>query len=176
MSTNLLVLCGSYFGYKDEQVLLEVFGGKYVDLKILPPKTTKYTQRLEVYFFIQYKIYAKRITHFIKVLRSSNMQPKFHDRFFIMKLNSIIYNQLSAETYRPMLRYAWQNVGYDISEPVNNFTSVIDVAWYYRMCSNDMWSLWFSSLCVLYHSYCFEHFIESPHLHLDIYLYCVWLL
>ena len=27
-----------------------------------------------------------------------------------------------------MLRYAWQNAGYDIGEPVDNFTGVIDVA------------------------------------------------
>ena len=27
-----------------------------------------------------------------------------------------------------MLRYTWQNAGYDIGEPVDNFTSVIEVA------------------------------------------------
>ena len=27
-----------------------------------------------------------------------------------------------------MLRYAWHNAGYDIGESVDNFTSVIDVA------------------------------------------------
>ena len=121
LSTNSLVLCGSWSGHEDEQLLLEAFGGKDVDLKIIPPETTKYAQALDVYFFRQYKIYAKRITDFIK-LRSSNMQPKLHDIFFIMKLHSVIYNQLSAEAYRPMLRYAWQNAGYDIAEPVDNFT------------------------------------------------------
>ena len=43
-----------------------------------------------------------------------------------MNLHSVIYNQLSAEAYRPMLCYAWQNAGYDIGEPVDNFTGVID--------------------------------------------------
>ena len=47
LSTNSLVLCGSLSGRKDEQVLLEAFGGKYVNLKIIPPKTTKYAQPLE---------------------------------------------------------------------------------------------------------------------------------
>ena len=56
------------------------------------------------------------------------MQPKLHDRFFIMKLHSVIYNQLSPEAYTTMLRYAWQNAGYDIGEPVDIFTCVIDVA------------------------------------------------
>ena len=59
--------------HRDEQVLLEAFGGKEVDLKIIQPKTTKYAQPPDVYFFRQYKIYAKRITDFIK-LRSRNMQ------------------------------------------------------------------------------------------------------
>ena len=54
LSTNSLVLCGSWSRNKDEQVLLEAFGGKDVDLKIIPPKTTKYAQPLDVYFFRQY--------------------------------------------------------------------------------------------------------------------------
>ena len=33
LSTDSLVLCGSWSGHKDEQVLLEAFGGKDVDLK-----------------------------------------------------------------------------------------------------------------------------------------------
>ena len=103
LPTNSLVHCGSWSGYKYEQVLLEAFGGIDVNLKIIPPKNTKYTQRLDVYFFRQYKIYVKRITDVIN-LRYSNMQPKLNDRFFIMKLHSVIYNQLSAEAYRPWVR------------------------------------------------------------------------
>ena len=56
------------------------------------------------------------------------MQPELHDRFFNMKLHPVIYNQLSAESYTPMLRYAWQNAGYDIDELVDNFTNISDVA------------------------------------------------
>ena len=105
LSTNSPVLCGSCSGHKDKLVLLGAFRGKDVDvdLKINPPKTPKYAQPLNVYSFKQYKLYSKRITDFIK-LRSSNMQPKFHDRFFVMKLHSVIYNQLSAEAYRPRVR------------------------------------------------------------------------
>ena len=44
---------------------------------------------------------------------------------YIMKLHSVIYNQLSAEAYRQMHCYARQN---DIGEPVDNFTGVTDMA------------------------------------------------
>ena len=97
------------------------------------------------------------------------MQPKLHDRFFIMKLQSVIYNQLSAEAYRPMFRYAWQNASYDIGEPVNNFTGVIDVAFSIDVieCAAmtcDHFAFLHCAFCT--HSYCFDHFTESPHLHL----------
>ena len=151
----------------DEQLLLEGSGGKDADLKIIPPKTTKYAQPLDVYFFTQYKTYAKRITDFIK-LCSSNMQPNLHDRFFIMELHCVIYIQLSAVAYRPMLRYAWQNAGYDIGEPVDNFASVIDVAFSTdtiecAVMTCDHLALLHCTFCS--HSYCFEHFIENPHIY-----------
>ena len=168
LSTNLLLLCGFWSGHKDEQVLLEASGWKNVDLKIIPPKTTKYAQPLDVYIFRQYEIYAKRITDFIK-LRFINMQPKLHDRLFIVKLHSFIYNQLSAKAYRPMLRYAWQNAGYDIDESVDNFTGVTDVAFSIdiiecAVMTCDHFDFLHFAFCS--HSYCFEHFTESPHLHL----------
>ena len=107
---------------------------------------------------------------FIK-LRSSNMKPKLHDRFFIMKLHSVIYNKLGLypEAYRPMLRYAWQNAGYDIGEPVDNFTGVTDVVFSIdiiecAVMTCDYFAFLHCAFCS--HSYCFEHFIESPHFHL----------
>ena len=56
LPTDSLILSGSWSGHRDEQILLEDSGGKDVDLKIIPPKTTKYAQPLDVYFFRQYKI------------------------------------------------------------------------------------------------------------------------
>ena len=158
LSTNSPVPCGSWSG----QVLLEAFGGKDVDLTIIPPKTTKYAQPLDVYLLRQYKINAKRITDLIK-LCSSNMQPKLHDWFFIMKLHSVIYNQLSAVLYRPMLHYAWKNAGCDIDEPVDNFTGVIDMAFNIdiiecAVMTCDHFAFLHCASCS--HSYCFEHFTE----------------
>ena len=102
-------------------------------------------------------------------LRCSNMQPKLHDRLFTMKFHSVIYNQLSAEAYKTVLRYAWQNAGYVIGEPVDSFKGVIDVVFSFDIiecavmtCDNFV----FLHCAFCSHSYCFEHFTESPHLHL----------
>ena len=128
---------------------------KDVVLKIIPPKTTKYAQLLDVYLFRKYIIYSKRITDVIK-LRSSNMQPKLHDRFFIMKLHFVIYNQLSAEAYRAILRYVverWLRYWWTCGQLHQCHWRVVQ-HWYYRMCSYDMWSLCFSeSLINVYFLY-----------------------
>ena len=86
-----------------------------------------------------------------------------------MKLHSVIYNQLSAEEYRQMLSYAWYSAGYDIGVPVDNFTSVIDVAFNTDIIECAVMTcdrLAFLHCAFCSHSYCFEHFTESPHLHL----------
>ena len=72
---------------------------KDVDLKIIPPKTTKYAQPLELYFFRQYKItYMPReqqtLLNYVPITCSQNCTP-----FFIMKLHNVIYNQLSVRKH-----------------------------------------------------------------------------
>ena len=93
--------------------------------KIMPPKTTKYYQPLEVYFFLQYKLFARRIEENIR--HDEGKTVKLHDRIFTFKLHSLIYNQLSAPQYKPMLRYAWKASGYvskDMPLPIRN---VLDI-------------------------------------------------
>ena len=68
-----------------------------------------------------------------------------------------------------MLRSAWQNAGYDIDEPVDNFTGVINVAFRIDIIECAVMScahFAFLHCAFCSHSYCFEHFTESPRLHL----------
>ena len=68
---------------------LDVTAGVIIEATRKADILTINARPLDSYFFRQYKIYAKRITEFNK-LRSSNMQPKLHDRVFNMKLHSVI--------------------------------------------------------------------------------------
>ena len=68
-----------------------------------------------------------------------------------------------------MLRYAWQNADYEIGEPVDNFRGVIDVAFSIDIigCAVMACDHIAFIFCAFYsHSYCFENFTQSPHLHL----------
>ena len=68
-----------------------------------------------------------------------------------------------------ILRYVCQNAGYDTGEPVDNFTSVINVAFSTDIIECAVMTCDHLSLlhCAFSsHSYCFERFTESPHLYL----------
>ncbi|KAJ4441030.1 hypothetical protein ANN_10879 [Periplaneta americana] len=92
---------------------------------IMPPKKTKYFQPLDIYFLRQY--YARSIADCIRTL-AENPELNLGNRVFIMKMHSVIHNQLSAPVYRPMLQYSWQSACYVNPEQVLDFKNVIQVA------------------------------------------------
>ncbi|KAJ4450662.1 hypothetical protein ANN_02091 [Periplaneta americana] len=66
-------------------------------------------------------------THYIRSL-AENPDLNLENPVFIMKMHSVIHNQLSAPVYRPMLQYSWQSAGYVNPEQVSDFKNVIQVA------------------------------------------------
>ena len=108
-----------------------LFDEDCLEVMTLPPKTTKYVQPLDVYFFRQYKIIARRLTDAFRCsLALSNEQNKMYDREFVIRLHSFTYNQLCSGKFRNMIRYAWKKSGYDIPELVDYFQNVNEVCFY----------------------------------------------
>lgn len=138
---------------------------KNVEIKYLPKSSTQYIQPLDLYFFRQYKVLIKDITHFVRLrfvkwalmnpdeldleesenesenlpenrkesslkkMKSNNQAsekaPERPDnRYFIIRLHSICYNQMRHPIFYPMWRYAWQKGGYETSEPFQTFSNV----------------------------------------------------
>ena len=168
-----LLLCDSWSGHKDYSLIEDCFPNKDITLKILPPKTTKYCQPLDVYCFRQYKLYARRLVDFV-CLQIDKPQVTVHDRYFIIRLHSVIYNQLSAPRYRPMLTYAWQRSSYEVDIPVASFDNVITVAFDIGLlqCGYTEDDVACPHIALVKCAYCsiplcFDHFIEMPHLHFD---------
>ena len=101
-----------------------------------------------MYFFRQFKLFAKRITDFV---RSSSDPMKLNDRIFIISMLSFINNQLCAPVFRPMLIYAWQKSGYEVDEHISTFKNVLQVNFheFYRVC--DQPECEDSSFCICAH-------------------------
>ena len=122
-----LLLLDSWFGQTDTGCSARAFGNKILNLhtNIIPHKTTEYCQPVNAYFFRQYKLFARRIEENIR--HDEENAVKLHDRIFIFKLHSLIYNQLSAPSYQPMLRYSWtasEYVSQDMPLPFGNVLNI----------------------------------------------------
>lgn len=89
-----LLLLDSWSGQTDRAVS-ELLPNKNVSFEYLPPKTTKYVQPLDVYFFRQYKPFIRRIENQIKA--EENLRVKLSDRRFIIRMHSCVYNQFNNQ-------------------------------------------------------------------------------
>ena len=107
-----LLLLDSWPGQTDTGLSARIFGNRELNshTKITPPNTTKYCHPLNVYFFRQYKLFARRFQEII--CHDEENSVKLYDRVFIFKLHSLIYNQFSAPQSQHMLCYAWKASGY----------------------------------------------------------------
>ena len=85
--------------------------GLNVNLKVIPPKTTGMIQPLDVFFFRPWKVYVRHISDYILLM---NIDLSLKQRNNIIKLQSLVHYQFSAEKYKVMIRYAWFKADYNV--------------------------------------------------------------
>ncbi|KAG5320519.1 SETMR methyltransferase, partial [Acromyrmex heyeri] len=76
----------------------------YVTTMIIPKGTTGKIQLLDVYGFRIWKNFAKRFSDIILLLESN---INLHERNNIIKLHSMIHNQLSSPRCHNLFKYSW---------------------------------------------------------------------
>ena len=144
-----------------------VFGNRELNLhtKIIPPKTTKYCQPLDVYFFRHYKLFARRTEENIQ--HDEGNAVKLHDRIFIFKLHSLLYNQLRAPQHQPMLCYAWKASGYVAQDMPLPFPNVLDTNFAgLDTCSIPDCDCSSAIICSWWEiQLCLQHCLLTPHYH-----------
>jgi len=75
-------------------------------MKILeiPKKTTPLIQPLNIYFNLQYTVIARKLDDHIRLY---NINIKLAEHNNLIKMNSLIHNQLSSKTSNPMIQHTW---------------------------------------------------------------------
>lgn len=128
----------------------------------LPPDTTKYCQPLDTRFNLQYKKLYRRLYNDLKFLTDMN-------KYWIIKLNSIVYNQLSNEIFSDLVKYSWKVAGYEnegLDECIG-FRNVVSACFTdLDKCANcENQSV--LKCCYCKKELCFDHLIlKEVHLHL----------
>jgi len=87
---------------------------KEVYYQIIPTATTGAIQPLDVFGF---RIWKNFVKHFSDSVMLMNGDLNLHLRNNIIKLQSLIHNQLSSPRYQNLFRYAWYKSGYIIDRP-----------------------------------------------------------
>lgn len=138
--------------------------GQPCKLLVIPRRATSTKQPCDIYFFRQWKLLTKRIYHRVSL---DELDVDLRSRDAVIKLQSLVHNQMSSPLFKPMISYAWSTCGY-IPEQYSKFSSVIEVCFSFGadLCSNincEEGAFICCSHCrrIL----CFEHFFTAYHFH-----------
>lgn len=121
-------------------------------------------------FLIITKKIVKDITEYVRgqyVDGLSNLRPD--NRYFIIKLHSVVYNQVSCCIYQKMRKYAWKVCGFEFKDPIDkffNFQQVVLNPVIGKECAHHSQRIALKrcSYCAL--RLCFDcWFIDNLHLH-----------
>ena len=90
---------------------------------MIPKNTTCDIQPLDRYFNRQTKILIKRIYHHVAI---EQIDVNLWERNNIIKLISLVHNQLSSRVFNDMIQYSWYCSGYTNLNP-SPFQNVLQV-------------------------------------------------
>lgn len=97
---------------------------KKIDFEIIPKGTTGKIQPLDVFGF---RIWKNYVRHFSDSVILMNEDLNLHLRNNIIKLQSLVHNQLSSPRYINLFKYSWYKCGY-VDEKPDEFENPVDFA------------------------------------------------
>ena len=165
VSDDCLLLLDSWAGQTDPHIYNQLFNEniKCEQLQI-PPKTTGDIQPLDRYFFRQWKYIKQKICDRLAI---DEIDIDITARNNILKMHSLIHNQLTASIFSSMIKYSWYSSGYLLNDP-GSFQNVQDVCFSFdddlcSVASCDDFAFISCSHCK--HVLCFMHFFVIDHKH-----------
>ncbi len=151
-----LLIKDSWSGQSDSKIFREEFGDS-VDVLTIPPKVTGKVQPLDVFFFGQWKKFFRKASEYVRLYE---ITIDITLRENVIKMHSLIHNQISSPVFVPMIKYAWQKSGY-IENEVDRFQSVCQVCFKFKgsACSHsECINIAFVCCSWCRELLCFQHF------------------
>ncbi|XP_023289439.1 uncharacterized protein LOC111674213, partial [Orussus abietinus] len=124
-----VLLLDSWSGHCSDTIEKTKPADKNIVAIMIPKGTTGRIQPLDVYGFRVWKNFVRR---FSDIVLLHNHDVNLHSRNYIIKLQSLVHNQLSSPRYKSLFQYAWYKSGY-IDERLENFPNLVNFA--FESCS-----------------------------------------
>lgn len=168
VNKQCLLLSDSYSGQNDPKIYQNI-PSKSIRRIMIPKNTTCDIQPLDRYFNRQMKILIKRLYHHVAI---EQIDINLWERNNIIKLTSLVYNQLSSSKFNKMIQYSWYCSGYSKVNP-SPFQNVLEVC-FPRTASIELCDkktcieacMITCSICSK--KLCFDHFFVQYHFHKKI--------
>jgi hypothetical protein len=163
-----LLLSDSYSGQNDPKIYQNI-PSKSIQRIMIPKNTTCDIQPLDRYFNRQMKIFIKRLYHHVAL---EQIDINLWERNNIIKLISLVHNQLSSPTFNKMIQYSWYCSGYSKVNP-SPFQNVLEVC-FPRTASIEQCGkktcieTSFITCAICSKKLCFDHFFVEYHFHRKI--------
>jgi len=136
---------------------------KIVNVKKIPTGTTGKIQPLDVYGFRIWKNFVRKFSDNVILM---HYDLNLHIRNNIIKLQSLIHNQLSSSRYKDLFKYSWYKSGY-INERPDKFGNPVDFS-FGDSCKTHCEIEGCTNIAIVRggwckKSLCFKHFYEDYH-------------
>ena len=167
MNKTCLLLSDSWSAQNDKKIYeSSKINGKYVERIQIPQHTTSDIQSLDKYYNRQMKNFLKRLYNHVALDR---IPINLYERNNIIKLVSLVHNQLIAPVFNKMIRYAWLACG-STKDDRSPFENVNDVCFPHETthakCEVHHCQDFVFITCAHYlKKYCFQHFFVAYHYH-----------
>lgn len=119
-----MLLIDSWTGHCPEVVANNTPANKELQTLIIPKGTTGKIQPLDVFGFRFWKNYVRQFSDTVLLL---DQDINLHLRNNIIKLQSLVHNQLSSPRYTNLFEYSWFKSGYVPDRP-QKFENPVDFA------------------------------------------------
>jgi hypothetical protein len=163
-----LLLSDSYSGQNDSKLYQDI-KSKSIQRIMIPKNTTCDIQPLDRYFNRQMKILIKRVYHHVAI---EQIDINLWERNNIIKLISLVHNQLSSRVFKDMIQYSWFCSGYTNVNP-SPFQNVLQICFpqiaSIEQCQEKQCiETAFINCSICSKKLCFDHFFVKYHFHKKI--------
>lgn len=158
-----MLLLDSWSGHCERVVEETMPKNKIVNIKKIPTGTTGKIQPLDVFGF---RIWKNFVRHFSDNVILTNHDLNLHLRNNIIKLQSLVHNQLSSPRYTNLFKYSWYASGY-IDEKPDHFDNPVHFS-FGDSCSVHCEVEGCRNVAIIRcgwckKSFCFKHYFEDNH-------------